>query len=543
MPSFYLTGTLGPNPIRFDLTLGTHSVGRTHDCDIVILDAAISRNHAQITVEEAAIRVRDLDSLNGTRVNGKPVKGEISVFLGDRIQFGQATLTLREEEDKSVRLGGFDTSDDTQSQVHATITTTLKEIQDQSKGHRGQGLLAAVSKAGAMLSRRMEMEEIYTSVLDLLEQELSVNRILILGPDAETQQVFASRTRNEKADTPLRMSRTMLQSILEDGKSFVTTDASTDDQWDAAKSIVQLGVRAAMGAPLFDNDRILGVLYVDSQTGGVVYNEDDLRLLTLLANMVAVKMTNSRLEAEERALETLRQELSVAARIQRNLLPTSTPEVTGYGIFAHQDPCDDIGGDLFDLHQLPDGRIWAVLGDVTGHGIAAALLMSHVMAGLHILEEQCDDPLALVTRLEAFLGPRVEVGQFVTLFAGLIDPATGRMNFVNAGGMPPLILGPDSSVRLPTTGPPVAILGNVQERESEATTLEPGHVLLMASDGITEFSRNGVQYDEGRMQAFLKTAVSRDARDLGSSLLKDLQEFGEGAPAEDDLTLLVVKRN
>jgi serine phosphatase RsbU (regulator of sigma subunit)/pSer/pThr/pTyr-binding forkhead associated (FHA) protein len=543
LANFYLTGTLGPNPIRFDLTVGTHSVGRTHDCDIVILDAAISRNHAQITVEEAAIKVRDLDSLNGTRVNGKPVKGEISVFLGDRIQFGQATLTLREEEDKSVRLGGFDTSDDTQSQVHATITTTLKEIQDQSKSHRGQGLLAAVSKAGALLSRRMEMEEIYTSVLDLLEQELSVNRILILGPDAETQEVFAARTRNEKADTPLRMSRTMLQSILEDGKSFVTTDASTDDQWDAAKSIVQLGVRAAMGAPLFDNDRILGVLYVDSQTGGVVYNEDDLRLLTLLANMVAVKMTNSRLEAEERALETLRQELSVAARIQRNLLPASTPEVTGYGIFAHQDPCDDIGGDLFDVHRLPDGRIWAVLGDVTGHGIAAALLMSHVMAGLHILEEQCDDPLALVTRLEAFLGPRVEVGQFVTLFAGLIDPATGRMNFVNAGGMPPLILGPDSSDRLPTTGPPVAILGDVQERESEATTLKPGHVLLMASDGITEFSRNGVQYDEGRMQAFLKTAASRDARDLGSSLLKDLQEFGAGAPAEDDLTLLVVKRN
>jgi serine phosphatase RsbU (regulator of sigma subunit) len=518
-------------------------VGRTHDCDIVILDAAISRNHAQITVEEAAIRVRDLDSLNGTRVNGKPVKGEISVFLGDRIQFGQATLTLREDEDKSVRLGGFDTSDDTSSGIHATITTTLKEIQDQSRGHRGQGLLAAVSKAGAMLSRRMVMEEIHTSVLDLLEQALNVNRILILGPDPENQEVLAARAMNEKADTPLRMSRTMLKSIIEDGKSFVTTDAATDEQWDAAKSIVQLGVHAAMGAPLFDNDRILGVLYVDSQTSGVVYNEDDLRLLTLLANMVAVKMTNSRLEAEERALEALRQELSVAARIQRNLLPAVTPEVPGYGIFAHQDPCDDIGGDLFDVHRLPDGRLWTVLGDVTGHGIAAALLMSHVMAGLHILEEQCEDPLTLITRLEAFLGPRVELGQFVTLFAGLIDPETGRMEFVNAGGMPPLILGPDTTGRLPTTGPPVAVLGDVQEREAESVTLEPGNVLLMVSDGIAEFSAGGVQYDEGRMQEFLKTAVSREARDLGSSLLKDLQDFAQGAPAEDDLTLLVVKRN
>jgi serine phosphatase RsbU (regulator of sigma subunit) len=543
MPSFYLVGTLGPNPIRFDLTKGTHSVGRTHDCDIVILDAAISRNHAQVIVVDGAIKVRDLDSLNGTRVNGKPIKGEVNVFLGDRIQFGQATLTLREAEDKSVRLGGFDTGGDIHDRVHATLTTTLEEIQAQGKTHRGERLMAAISEAGAMLSRRMEMEEIYSSVLDLLERVLSVSRILILGTDAENQEIIASRTRNEKADTPLRMSRTMLQSILEDGKSFVTTDAATDRQWDAAKSIVQLGVHAAMGAPLFDNDRILGVLYVDSQASGVVYNGDDLRLLTLLANMVAVKMTNSRLEAEERALESLRQELSVAARIQRNLLPASTPDVPGYGIFAHQDPCDDIGGDLFDVHVLPDGKLWAVLGDVTGHGIAAALLMSHVMAGLHILEEQCEDPLTLTTRLEAFLGPRVELGQFVTLFAGIIAPATGRMEFVNAGGMPPLLLGPEGSVRLPTTGPPVAVLGDVQKRQAETVTLEPGQVLLLYSDGIAEFTAGGVQYDEGRMQAFLADAVSREARDLGTSLLRDLQDFGQGASAEDDLTLLVIKRN
>jgi sigma-B regulation protein RsbU (phosphoserine phosphatase) len=545
MPRYYLVGALRSTPLRFDLTSGTYSVGRATDCQIVIKDGAVSRNHAEIVVQEDEIRVRDLDSLNGTQVNGRAVHGEAVLSAGDRVKFGQATLTLQEEKE-SILTGRTDSTTAglyTEDRVRPTLTTTLHEIKEQSsRGHRSERLLAAVSDAGQLLSRRMQMTEIYKAVLDLLERVLPVSRILILGSKVEEQEILASRTQTESADAPLRMSRTMLRGILKDGKSFVTADAATDAQWDARGSIVQLGVRAAMGAPLFDNDRILGALYVDSRLPGVTYNEEHLHLLTLLANMVAVKMTNSRLEAEEQALEGLRQELAVAARIQRNLLPAVVPECEGMEIFAHQEPCDDIGGDFYDLARREDGKLWAVLGDVTGHGIAAALLMAHVMAGLHILEEQCEEPLALVSRLEAFLAPRVELGQFVTLFVGLLDPETGGMEYVNAGSTPPLVLSGEGTEVLPNTGPPVAVLKDIQPRTSKSVELGAGRGLLLYSDGISEFTRANVQYDEGPMQAFLQGAISRSAQDLGHSMLKDLQAFGEGDPADDDLTLLVIRR-
>jgi serine phosphatase RsbU (regulator of sigma subunit) len=298
-----------------------------------------------------------------------------------------------------------------------------------------------------------------------------------------------------------------------------------------------------MGAPLFDNDRILGAIYVDSRAVAVTYTAEDLNLLTLLANMTAVKATQSRLEKEEVALTLLRQEMALAARIQRNLLPKDLPAPPGYAVFAHQSPCQDVGGDLYEVRILADGRVWIALGDVTGHGVGAALLMSSAMAGIRILADDCERPADLVRRLEEHLGRQVEMGQFVTLFAGLLDPASGRLEYVNAGHVPPLLFQNGERIPLPATGLPVALLPGGVEREVADCVLEPGSALLVISDGVSEFMRGDLQYDEGRFQAFLEAVTCREAETLGRALLADVEDWSGGAPAADDVTLLVVSRN
>lgn len=538
MSRYFLAGMMGGTPLRFELSEEVQTVGRTPDNQIHIADPAVSRQHARIHVDgEDRVHLEDLDSMNGTLVNGSPLKGEKVLAVGDKVRIGHAALTLVQHEATPY------TTLTNESGAGVTLTTTIQEIRNQARRSRSDRILAALAETGQMLSKQMDLSELYEQVLDLLDRTLTTGRIVLLEGTAEGEtRVLASRLNQSAGDQPLRLSKTMLREILENGRSFLTTDAAHDSQWDSKGSIVSLGVYAAMGAPLFDNDRILGAMYVDSRTSGLNYTAEDLQLLTLLANMVAVKITNSRLEQEERALEAIRRELALAARIQTNLLPTSIPEVEGYRIFAHQEPCEDIGGDLYDVRQLPDGRVWLILGDVTGHGVGAALLMANCMAGLQILEDQVTDPLTLVEFLERHLERNVEIGQYVTLFAGILDPASGKLDYVNAGHPPPLVLGPGDDAHLVTCGPPVAILPGTQERVRRETVIEPGRTLLVFSDGVTEFSRDGVQYDEGRMQEFLAAHHQDEAEILGRKLLEDVEAFGGGVAADDDLTLLLATR-
>jgi phosphoserine phosphatase RsbU/P len=537
MSTFILSGTHGTTPLRFPLRQGTQVVGRTRESDITIVDAAISRRHAEVSVDGDRVILKDLGSLNGTLVNGAPLSGETTLRPGDQIRFGQVTLVLggEDERPRSPIFGETSTG--------ATLTTTFAEIRNRAEKSRSDRLLAALADAGQLLSRRMEPDEVYEKVLDLLERVLESSRILVLEPTGEGElRVAASRVKNRDASESLRMSRTIIRDILVDGRSFLTTDAARDAQWNARESIVGLGVQAAMGAPLFDNDTILGAIYVDSLSATGIYSAEDLSLLTLLAHMTAVKVTNSRLEKEELALAELRQELSLATRIQTNLLPKEIPPLDGYAVFAHQSPCQAVGGDLYDVRPGPDGRVWLVLGDVTGHGIGAALLMSSAMAGLGILAEQCTDAGELVRRLQAHMEHTVEMGQYLTLFAGLLDPATGRLEYVNAGHVPPIVVGAGERRTLGGTGFPVALLPGGPAQETAECVLEPGSTLLVFSDGVSEFSRDNVQYDEGRFDALLDRLGPAEAEPLGRALLADVEDFGGGEAAEDDLTLLIVHR-
>ncbi len=537
MSQWILSGTLGNNPLRFQLGDGVHSVGRTPENGVALPDAAVSRRHAELRIDGGSLVLRDLGSMNGTFVNGVQLRGEQVLAVGDQVRFGQVLLSVTRTEApvRPLTVAANPAS-------NFTITTTIEEIREQVRQSRSDRILAAVSEAGQMLSRRMELSELYDKVLDLISKSITTSRVMILSKTDGEPQIIASKVGDSSLEEPLRLPRTMLADILDGGKSFLTADASADTQWENKGSIVRLGVKAAMGAPLFDNDRILGAIYVDCHTPGLSYEADDLRLLTLLGNMVAVKITHSRLEAEEQALEELRRELSLAAQIQTNLLPKNIPAVPGYELFAYQAACTDVGGDLYDVRPGANGQLWILVGDVSGHGVAAALLMSNVMAGVQILAESAADPLELVTKLEAYVSQHIELGRFLTLFVGLLDPSSGKLSYVNAGQNPPILMAKSGQTSLGNSGLPVAIIPGVHARTPLESRLEEGDLLLIASDGVTEFNHKGVQYDEGRFQQFLDGVGKRGAEETGRSLLRDLEAWSEGAPAADDITVLVIKR-
>jgi len=235
-------------------------------------------------------------------------------------------------------------------------------------------------------------------------------------------------------------------------------------------------------------------------------------------------------------------ELATATRIQRTLLP-EPPAVPGWTIDARLETCHEVGGDLYDFHVRSDGALVFLLGDVSGKGMGAALLMSSALSSLRTLYEACHDPAELVTRLNAVMVRNVEPGRFLTLFMGVLDPASGRLRYVNAGHNPPLLIGKGPLRRLEEGGVPIAVLPGAVYASGEET-LDAGALLCVFTDGIPEAQRGEAMFEEERLVEVLVAGAAEPALDvLGRRVMTRVDEFLAGERRTDDITLLLMRRD
>jgi serine phosphatase RsbU (regulator of sigma subunit) len=361
------------------------------------------------------------------------------------------------------------------------------------------------------------------------------------GPGGEPRPV-ATRASGPLAERPLALSGAIVRTVLDECASVVTTDALSDPRFQAAQSIVAAAVRSAMAVPLFDDEKVLGLLYVDSQDPGVRYGDEDLEVLTLLANMVAVKIKNARLLEADQERARLANELRVARQIQLGLLPYVAADLAGWQVEAFIESCNEVGGDLYDFRVRADGGLIFLVGDVSGKGMGAALLMSSFLSTARVLYDVCSDPGELAASLSAHLARNAEVGRFVTGFLGFLDPATGDLRYVNAGHPPPRLVSAGGLRNLEATGPPFGMLPEVTY-ETGHVTMRPGELLALFSDGIPEAQRGEEFFDEARLDQALLEAGRAEPLDVARrQVLARVDEFLAGSPRTDDLTLVLVRR-
>ncbi len=534
-----LSATVADQRLSWPLTGDAIRIGRSSRCTIQLGDSTVSKDHAELVRTGENWTLRDLGSRNGTRRNGAEVRDAVPIADGDVLEFGQV----------QVRVGGGKAPDATRFSESAGIDSSVRmAARDIISGASGRGaasarLVGLLAEAGQMLVLPRPLQETCDAVLGVVERAVPARRLVLLlreTPDAEPVQ-FAVRHMGRPTQEPLALSRTILASVLDDCTSVVTRDASLDPRFQGQASIVAQSIRSAMAVPLFDNERVLGALYADTTDPRVQYDDQHLEVLTVLANMAAVKITNARLLESDAARRRMVQELETAARIQRSLL-CALPECPGVDCLARLETCYEVGGDLYDLHRRTDGRLVVVIGDVSGKGMGAALLMSSTLSSARVLYDSCHDPAELVTRLNAVLFRSTEAGRFVTLFVGCLDPASGALHYCNAGHNPPLIVGPAGLRELAATGIPVAMLEQFPY-EAATATLAPGETLALYTDGIPEAMCGREFYGDERLAAMLRGA-GRDVA-LGvtaQALLADVDAFAAGTPRADDVTLLLVRR-
>ena len=417
-------------------------------------------------------------------------------------------------------------------QVGAALRYNMREGFSQTARDR---IVALSSQLFELLASGESAEHIETAACRFVAQCVTADRVVLMTDSGEATSIEATARWIRQGDdqAPLHLSTTILNQVTRQRDSVLVSNPLEDPDYTGQQSIVALSLRSAMAAPLFDNERVRGMLYVDTADPKIRYNQDDLEVLTATANAVAVKLRNISLESE----------LKVAANIQRSMLPERFDVPTGYEIDAHQVMCRYVGGDLYDFRRRPDGRMLLVLGDVSGKGTPAALAMSAVVVALGLLCEiggVLEDLAVLLNRqLHRSLGR----GQYVTLFLGELDAASGALRYVSAGHEPPFLLRADGNIeRLAATGIPIALMEEAII-ESADVRLNPGDLLAVFSDGIPEATRNGDSFfGLDRLEEVLTARRDEELPSIRRRVESAVESFLQGQPNSDDVTLVLLRR-
>ena len=304
---------------------------------------------------------------------------------------------------------------------------------------------------------------------------------------------------------------------------------------------------AELALPLVSQGELIGLLTLGARQDGDDYSREDRRLLATLAAQVApalrvAQMVRTR-QAEVRERERIEQELRTAQQIQRTFLPKGVPELPGWQLVSSYQPAREVGGDFYDFLSLGGGRLGIVLGDVTGKGIPAALVMTAARTMLRTAaQEEGAEPDGVLARVNDLLHADIPAGMFVTCFYALLDPTSGRLRYANAGQDLPYLRRSDGTVReLHATGMPLGLLPGSQY-DTHETTLAPDESLLFFSDGLVE-AHNPAREMFGLPRVMREVAVQADGAVLISALLGDLKVFtGPDWEQEDDVTLVALRR-
>ena len=527
------------------------TIGRSARSDVCIPDAFASRLHAEIRQEGDSFWLQDLGSANGTRYNGVVVKMPVPLSSGGEIQIGETRIVFDDERSK-LSMGSTLITDSTEALDPSKTIAFNHRKSSTTEFLSGQfstrtDLLQLISKVGVALLSARGLDETLDQVASLVFESVPAERVIIMLRDddgTDNMQIKVARTRGKlEPIDEVRISRTVMEEVLKNGQSVLTADAQHDPKYFSQTMALQ-GIRSVLAVPLSVDERtIFGLVYADSPTYEATFTEEHLNILTTLASVASIRVENASLMDARLERERMERELELATEIQQRFQPSAPPIVEGYQFQGISFSCYEIGGDYYDFVPRHDGKMLIALGDVSGKGTAAALLMSSLHAAIHAQVSAKTELGLAISSVNHYLAENTPANRFVTLFATELNPETGHLRYINAGHNPPLIGRADGTViQLSSGGFPLGIISGA-EFEIGEITLESGDVLVIYSDGVSEANNlAGEEFGMDRLINVVKGNLKASASGLRDKVESALSSFTQTAPANDDITLVIVKR-
>ena len=536
---------------KFFLTRLRTTIGRSARSDICIPDAFASRLHAEIRKEGDAFWLQDLGSANGTRYNGTLVTMPIPLISGGEIQIGETVISfederLRQSKNATLIADHTEALDPSKTIALAPKTNPTAEFLDSQFTTRNE-LLGLISKVGIALLSSSGLDETLNQVASLVFEAVPAERCVIMLRDETAEggmKISVARLRGkDETLEEVRISRTVMEEVLQNGKSVLTADAQHDPRY-ASQTIALLGIRSVLAVPLSVNENeVFGLIYADSPTNEATFSEEHLNILTTLASVASIRVENARLLEERFERERMERELELATEIQQRFQPSAPPQMDGYDFQGVSFSCYEIGGDYYDFIRLHNGKMLIALGDVSGKGTAAALLMSSLHAAIHAQVAAKSSLPEIVKAVNEYLSENTPANRFVTLFIAELNPLDGALRYINAGHNPPLIGRTNGIVeQLASGGFPLGIMP-MAEYEIGETRIGAGEALVVYSDGVSEAANlKGEEFGMERLSQVISKNLAASASGLRDKVESSLSSFTQTAPAGDDITLVIVKK-
>lgn len=405
--------------------------------------------------------------------------------------------------------------------------------------------LLTLYKISGEINSTLDFDEALDRAIDGLMQVTNAQRgfLMIADHDAGTLDVHVARGIDGETIEKEGYSTTIVNQVVETEQSLLTNNAQFDTRFDAGASIILRGLRAILCAPMMVQDRLVGVVYVDTTMKSGAFRPSDQGLLDAACGIAARAIENARLFKVAVEKGRLERELQMASDIQRNLLPSTMPDVEGYEIAPYWVAAREVAGDFYDAFDLQDGRFGTVIADVSDKGAPAALFMAVARTLIRSSAYTGATPVETMWHTNDLLVPDAEEsGMFVTVFYTEFHQDGKSIN-VNGGHNPPAVYRAASGEveYMPTGGRALGWFpGNVFD--AVEMQLYAGDFIVYYTDGLTEAENPAAEpYGEDRLSTAMKKVAGRSALAIRDYILNDVDEFCDGNPPFDDITMLVVR--
>ncbi len=519
----------------FTIATDSTSIGRAPDQDLVLKEAYVSRRHATITRQNGNFEVVDQSSSHGTFLNGNRIE-RAKLRSGDCLQFG----SLNAASFRFLLPSGA--ADSNSSGIASNLLSALSVFAPTDRNipqpAREIEKLSFLLNAARQLNAGGAITDIFHALLQLSLQLTGVERgFVYLLEGEEMRLALGLRSDGSTVEEDPSVSRRAMQKAIESDSKFFLSDTLADDSASGWASVVANSIRSIYCIPLrkhispAEPNRLLGMLYLDSQIGAGSLSEIDHQVLDTLANEASTLLHNALLAKTELKARQAADELAVAASIHSGLMSMMMPRIDYVELRARSLPCHAIGGDFYDAIVLDD-CICVVIADVSGKGVPASIVAATLQGIIHALMLTGQSLPEIADLVNRFLCTR-QVGKYATMIVLKIFP-NGCVEYMNCGHIPPLLITPKGTQYLEEANLIVGIIAEATYASSQVT-LRPGDRILLTTDGITEIEDRAGQQIGIEGLAGLAYLPGLDA------VIAHLIKVQASSEAQDDWTLLDIR--
>ncbi|MFY8150019.1 MAG: PP2C family protein-serine/threonine phosphatase [Prochlorococcaceae cyanobacterium] len=410
--------------------------------------------------------------------------------------------------------------------------------------------LTSLFEIAKVISRESSLEGLIDRILQHSRPWLRCDTCSLFLPCADTGDLVLYSAQGgviSHGEIRVPMGAGVVSASLQSRETIKVDDVRSDPRFYAgADRKTGYETRALIAVPLLDGDVCRGVIEFINPEGRDSFSSSDVLLAEYFASLVSSALY--RMEMAQTAVRTalMQRDLEIALEVQRGLLPKRFPPPEQYGgleLWGLCDPAQEVGGDLYDFFPSPEGKLFFLIGDVSGKGVGAGMFMAQTRTLMRGVAHAGGSPAHILEEVNSLLYPDNDALLFVTLILGCYDPATGEIEYAQAGHNQPILCSQSLGIAYEPCGG--SALGPFPSPNCATftTRLEPGDALLLYTDGVTEAMNQDRQlYGEDRLLQFARRVPKEQAKHMVTSLREEVAAFVEGAEQSDDITILVLRR-